>query len=226
VAPAWRAWSFSGGGGRRGGDRPAARRTAVRSAGARGQFIRRGGIAEWPDGTVAGGNAFIHALYQQVLYGRVSTGTGGSAPAHGERLERGYGERGGRDCRQLAVHFGARPGLRARRAVPEQAGDMRCTSTPTVSRRPRDAAHSTRSGHCRTRGSAPRRVVPAGHAGTALTAAQGYAAPEVARTYARAWELYTQMRETPQLFAPSYWAIGRSMSFVRFKTATTWAPTC
>src|SRR5262245_41386949 len=40
----------------------------------RGQFLRAAGVAEWPDGTVAGRYAFIHALYQQVLYGRVSIG--------------------------------------------------------------------------------------------------------------------------------------------------------
>src|SRR5262249_46460444 len=37
-----------------------------------GQFLRATGVAEWPDGTVAGRYAFIHALYQEVLYARVS----------------------------------------------------------------------------------------------------------------------------------------------------------
>jgi predicted ATPase len=52
-----------------------------------------------------------------------------------------------------------------------------------------------------------------------LTATQGYAAPEVARTYARAWELCTQMGETPQLL-PVLLGIGR-FYVVRgeFKTA-------
>src|SRR5262245_65504119 len=40
----------------------------------RGQFLRAVGVEEWPDGTVAGRYAFIHALYQHVLYGRVSIG--------------------------------------------------------------------------------------------------------------------------------------------------------
>ena len=56
----------------------------------RGQFLRAAGIAEWPDGTVAGRYAFIHALYQQVLYGRVSIGERvGLHLRTGECLERG-----------------------------------------------------------------------------------------------------------------------------------------
>jgi class 3 adenylate cyclase/tetratricopeptide (TPR) repeat protein len=36
--------------------------------------------------------------------------------------------------------------------------------------------------------------------GQALMATQGYAAPDVGKTYTRAWELYQQVGETPQLF--------------------------
>src|SRR4029453_16711079 len=55
--------------------------------------------------------------------------------------------------------------------------------------------------------------------GAGLTAIEGYAAPEVARTYARAWELCTQMGETLQLL-PVLLGIGRFYT-VRgeFKTA-------
>ena len=34
------------------------------------QFLRSGGIEEWPDGTMGGRYGFIHALYQNVLYDR------------------------------------------------------------------------------------------------------------------------------------------------------------
>src|SRR6185503_11195499 len=55
----------------------------------RGQFLRASGVAEWPDGTVAGRYAFIHALYQQVLYARVSIGERvGRHLRTGQRLER------------------------------------------------------------------------------------------------------------------------------------------
>ena len=49
-------------------------------------------MAEWPDGTVAGRYAFIHALYQHVLYARVPVGHRVSLHVRtGERLERAYG---------------------------------------------------------------------------------------------------------------------------------------
>ena len=44
--------------------------------------------------------------------------------------------------------------------------------------------------------------------GAALTATEGYGAPEVARTYARAWELCTQVGETPQVL-PVLRGVGR-----------------
>ena len=44
--------------------------------------------------------------------------------------------------------------------------------------------------------------------GAALTATEGYAAPEVARTYARAWELCAQVGDTAQLL-PVLRGLGR-----------------
>jgi len=46
---------------------------------ARGQFLRTTGAAEWPDGTVAGRYAFIHSLYQSVLYAGISDFERGSS---------------------------------------------------------------------------------------------------------------------------------------------------
>ena len=72
----------------------------------RGQFLRSIGVAEWPDGTVAGRYAFIHSLYQHVLYARLPFGH--RAALHlrtGERLEQGYGQRAGEIAGELAVHF-------------------------------------------------------------------------------------------------------------------------
>ena len=72
----------------------------------RGQFLRGTGVAEWPDGTVAGRYAFIHALYQQALYARVSIGDRvGLHLRAGERLERGYGPRASEIAGELATHF-------------------------------------------------------------------------------------------------------------------------
>jgi len=72
----------------------------------RGQLVRALGSSEWPDGSVGGRFAFQHALYQNVLYGRVP-------PARrqrlhrciGERLERGYAARSDEIAAELAMHF-------------------------------------------------------------------------------------------------------------------------
>jgi predicted ATPase len=52
----------------------------------RGQFLRADGIAEWPDGTVAGRYRFLHALYQEVIQEWLSEG-------RREALHRRIGER-------------------------------------------------------------------------------------------------------------------------------------
>lgn len=175
-----------------------------------GRLIRRVGIAEWPDGTVAGRYAFIHALYQQVLYGRIPVGE--RAGRHrwiAERLERGYGERAGEIAGELAVHFEhARASERAAR-YRRRAGEHALRQHAY-----REAAdHATRgldslgvladSGE-RTQQELALQVT----LGSALTATQGYAAPEVARTYARAWELCAQLGDPPQLL-PVLLGVGR-----------------
>jgi predicted ATPase/DNA-binding winged helix-turn-helix (wHTH) protein len=56
----------------------------------KGQVIAPAGVSEWPDGTVAGHYAFLHALYQEVLYQRL-------APGQRVQLHRRLGERLGWD---------------------------------------------------------------------------------------------------------------------------------
>ena len=38
----------------------------------RGHFLRAEGVAEWPDGTLSGRYSFLHAVYHEVIYGRVA----------------------------------------------------------------------------------------------------------------------------------------------------------
>src|SRR5881409_2135850 len=72
----------------------------------RGQFVRATGVAEWPDGTVAGRYAFIHAMYQEVLYARVSIGHRvGLHLRMAECLERAWGARASDIAGELAMHF-------------------------------------------------------------------------------------------------------------------------
>jgi DNA-binding winged helix-turn-helix (wHTH) protein/predicted ATPase len=175
-----------------------------------GRLIRRVGIAEWPDGTVAGRYAFIHALYQQVLYERLPIGErAGLHLRTAERLERGYGERAGEIAGELAVHF--EHGRDFERAVRyrRQAGEHALRQHAY-----REAAgHATRGldslgawpdSRARTRQELALQVT----LGSALTATRGYAVPEVARTYARARELCTQVGDSPQLL-PVLLGVGR-----------------
>jgi predicted ATPase/DNA-binding winged helix-turn-helix (wHTH) protein len=176
----------------------------------RGQFLRRVGIAEWPDGTAAGRYAFIHALYQQVLYGRVSIGE--RVRLHlqtAERLERGYGERAGEIAGELAVHFEHGRDLERAARYRRQAGEHALRQhayreAADHATRALDSVRTLPDSRERTQQELSLQVV----LGSALTATQGYAAPEVARTYARAWELCTQVGETPQLL-PVMLGVGR-----------------
>jgi predicted ATPase len=72
----------------------------------RGQFLRAAGAAEWPDGTVAGRYAFVHALYRNVLYARVAIGHRvGLHLRIGARLEQAHGRHAADIAGELAMHF-------------------------------------------------------------------------------------------------------------------------
>jgi DNA-binding winged helix-turn-helix (wHTH) protein/tetratricopeptide (TPR) repeat protein len=70
------------------------------------QFVARQGPVTWPDGTVAASFRFQHALYQEVLYGRLPEGH--RLQLHGRiaaREEAGYGERADEVANELAHHY-------------------------------------------------------------------------------------------------------------------------
>ena len=176
----------------------------------RGQFLRAAGVAEWPDGTVAGRYAFIHALYQQVLYARVSIGDRvGLHLRTGERLERGYGQRAGEIAGELAMHFEHGRDFERAARYRRQAGEHALRQHAY-----REAAdHAARAlTLLRALPESPERptqeLTLQVLLGAALSATQGYAAPEVARTYARARELCEQVGDTAQL-SPVLIGLGR-----------------
>jgi predicted ATPase len=77
------------------------------------QFIRRAGISEWPDGTVAARYGFLHALYQQLWHERVlPTRRQQWHRRIGERLEAAYEQCASEVAAELVMHF-------------EQGGDYR-----------------------------------------------------------------------------------------------------
>jgi predicted ATPase len=166
-----------------------------------GRFIRASGTETWPDGTVTACYQFIHALYHEVVYARVSAGQ--RVRLHqriGARKEAGYGAQARQIAAELAVHF--ERGRDHRRAIVylRQAADNAL----------RRSAHADAIAHLtkalallatlpdtpeRTRQELDLQVA----LGPALMAIKGYAAPEVAEAYARARELCEQVGDTPQL---------------------------
>jgi predicted ATPase len=171
-----------------------------------GQFLRAAGVAEWPDGTVAGRYAFIHALYQKVLYARVSAGE--RAALHlrlAERLEHGYGPRAGELAGELAVHFEQGRALeqaaRYRRRAGEHAlGQHAYREAADHATRALDLLRAMPDRPERAREELMLQVLLA----AALTATHGYAAPEVAQAYARARTLGAQAGDAAQLWPVLY----------------------
>jgi tetratricopeptide (TPR) repeat protein len=168
----------------------------------RAQFLQVSGVSEWPDGTVAARYRFLHALYQEVLYGRVTAGRRQRLHQRiGEREETAYGTQAGELATELAMHF--ERGRDYHRAVRylQQAGE-------NAQRR---SAHREAINHL-TKGLELLKALP--HTperaeqelrlqvtlGPSLISTKGYGVPEVERAYTRARELCRQVGETPQLF--------------------------
>jgi hypothetical protein len=159
------------------------------------------GATTWPDGTVATRYAFVHALYQQVVYERL--GAGRRVRLHqwlGECLEAAYGAQAGEIAAELAEHFVR--GQDARRAVPylrRAAENAAQRSAPVEAIR-----HLTRGLEIlTTMPETPERLqqeldlqVPLGAAWAQI---RGWAAPEVGQAYARARALCQCLGEPSQL---------------------------
>jgi predicted ATPase/DNA-binding winged helix-turn-helix (wHTH) protein len=156
----------------------------------------------WPDGTAAGRYRFVHALYQSVLYGRVSTAR--RVLLHrriAERQEAGYGGQVDTVAAELAVHF--EKGRDHQRAVyylqRAAAGAIgRCSYQEAI--------------HYLTKGQELLMALPDTPERTQqelmihvalcvpLVATQGYAGAEVEAVYRRARELCGVIGTTPELF--------------------------
>ena len=168
----------------------------------RRQFLRATGVAEWPDGTVSARYAFIHALYRDVLYARVSVGRRvGLHLRTGDLLERSHGARAPEIAGELAMHFEhGRDHERAvqyRRQAAEHAlrkhGYREAVEHVT---RALGLLESLPDSQARSQQELTLQVM----LGSALTALRGHATPEVERAYGRARELCEHVDETPRLF--------------------------
>jgi predicted ATPase len=167
----------------------------------RGQFLRTSGEQLWPDGTVAGYYSFVHALYQQGLYHRVSAAQ--RVRRHqriGARLEAGHGAQVGDISAELAMHFAR--GQETQRAVQylRQAGQRSMERSAYVEA----VVHLTRGLEVlKTLPATPERnqqeLTLHIALGAALQTIKGNAAPEVEHAYTQAYALCQQVGETPQL---------------------------
>jgi predicted ATPase/DNA-binding winged helix-turn-helix (wHTH) protein/energy-coupling factor transporter ATP-binding protein EcfA2 len=168
----------------------------------RGQWLQAREMERWPDGTVSGRYGFIHALYQEVVYERVTPGR--RLHLHrllGERLEAGYGAQARELAAELAVHF--EHGQMYQKAVQyrEQAAEN------AVQR----SAYKEAVGHL-TRGLGLLMRLPDSEErvrselalqailGPVLMATKGQGSPEVDATYTRAYALCQQVPDAPQHF--------------------------
>jgi DNA-binding NtrC family response regulator/tetratricopeptide (TPR) repeat protein len=168
----------------------------------RGQFLTARQPASSADGTLTARFAFRHALYQEILYGRVPPTR--RAELHrtiGTHLERAHPDSSREIAAELATHFDR--GGDAARAVRylEQAGNAALANSShheAIDHFSRALAILPMLPH--GRGRTDREVGLLLGLGPAWMAARGYAASQVGDTYAQALERCRQIGESPQLF--------------------------
>jgi predicted ATPase/DNA-binding winged helix-turn-helix (wHTH) protein len=166
-----------------------------------GQFIRGCGVQELPGGETIPRYGFIHALYQNVLYERLSSSR--RVQLHrriGQQEEELYGERAAEIASELAMHF--ERGANYRQAVTylQQASenDIRrfaYREAVALSRRGLELVEKLPDTPERARQELGLHVT----LGVPLIVTEGYAAPDVVTTYTRARELCRQLGETPEI---------------------------
>jgi predicted ATPase len=174
----------------------------------RGQFLHAEDAETWPDGTITARYAFRHALYQEVVYERISSGR--LVRLHyqlGIRKEAAYGRRVAEIAAELAVHFirGRDPQLAIRHLL--MAGENALQRS----------AHQEAIVHLTTGlelldaipdipGRIEQELAFRIHLGPVLLAARGFGAPEVGHNYTRAYELSQQIEDSPEHF-PALWGL-------------------
>jgi predicted ATPase/DNA-binding winged helix-turn-helix (wHTH) protein len=177
----------------------------------REQFISEQGPITWPDGTVATSFRFHHALYQEVLYGRLSASR--QVQLHRRiamREEAGYGERAGEVATELASHYRRANEkqkaiqyfqLAGQRAVARAAmieGERHfARALELLSELPEDVERDRRELDLQLA------------VGPALIAVKGWATLETERAYTRARELCERLNDPPELFPALFgmWAM-------------------
>jgi DNA-binding winged helix-turn-helix (wHTH) protein/predicted ATPase len=165
------------------------------------QFIQDCGTQILPSGEVASRYAFIHALYQNVLYERVSAWK--RIQLHrriGEAEEALYGERSKEIAAELAMHF--ERGAEDKKAAKylQQAADnavrrFAYQEAVVLSQRGLELLGRLPDSSQRTEEELRLQL----SLGVPLIATEGYAAPEVGRVYMRSRELCERLGDPPEI---------------------------
>jgi predicted ATPase len=175
------------------------------------QLLRPLGVTTWPNGMVATRYAFVHALYQQVVYDRL--GAGRRVRLHqrlGACLEAAYESQAQEVAAELAEHFVRGQDIqRAVRYLRQAAENAAHRAAPVEAIR-----HLTRGLEMLT--TVPQTSERLQHEldlqvllGSAWAQTRDWAAPEVGQAYARAHALCERLGEPPQLSAVLW---GQSLS--------------
>jgi DNA-binding winged helix-turn-helix (wHTH) protein/predicted ATPase len=186
-----------------------------------GQFITADGVMSWPDGTVAARYRFRHALYQEVVYARISPEQ--RADLHrriGDRLEIAYGHQAHKIAAELAIHF--EQGRDPNRAVMYLAHAARNTLERS--------AYAEARKHLET-GQKLLEALPDGlHKsrrelelllllGRVLAATKGWAVEEVGSVFSRAREMCEKLQDTRGLLQSLWGLIGVTFVGADFRKA-------
>jgi predicted ATPase len=168
----------------------------------REQFVSELGPVAWPDGTVATGFRFHHALYQEVLYGRLSIGH--QVDLHrliAMREEVGYGDRAGEVATELAHHY-RRANDKSKAVKYFQLAGQRAITRAAMIEAERhftdalELLNELPESVERDRRELDLQVA----VGAALIPVKGWAAAATGRAYTRARELCDRLGDSPELF--------------------------
>jgi DNA-binding winged helix-turn-helix (wHTH) protein/predicted ATPase len=186
-----------------------------------GRFLAADDAMTWPDGTLAAGYRFRHALYQEVVYAGISPEQ--RARLHravGDRLESAYRKRVATVAAELAMHF--EQGRAPRRAVAylEQAA-RNALDRSAYSEARRHIEHGRKllnalpEGRQRLRRELELLLL----LGRVLAATKGWAVEEVESVFLRARKLCEELYDTHRLLQALWGLIGVTFVGAEFRKA-------
>jgi DNA-binding winged helix-turn-helix (wHTH) protein/predicted ATPase len=183
------------------GEEPSVIEARFEQCARRRHFVRDYGVQILPNGEAVGRYGFVHALYQNVLYDRISAAR--RVQLHRRIAEKGeqiYGERAGEIAAELAMHFEKGSNLNKAARYLQRTADnaVRRFAYPeavAISRRGLELLGKLPDSAER----AEQELCLQLTLGVPLIASEGYAAADVGNVYLRARELCQKLGDTPDI---------------------------